>query len=620
MSDESPPQEPGHEHEHQHQHTHGVTRRQVLQGGSEVLLGAAVLSRSGGAGVASVSAASLAGTDPFVAAMHVHACYSEGAGSWEAQYAAAVAAGANVLWQTDHDFRARALSYVTLLRGTFNGATTGSFAQNAATFSESGPIRLLIEASGRTAATQSLTMDPLKTATNFFRTGIDGQTITHTFGASRLDPDALYEIVIQLSLHPAQAGRAAGQYSLRYRFRRNVTALRSTEGGGLVGVVRAPMPADGTTVTLNPQADIKALWPGMLEIDHCSFGLSFVVTSPRKGVVADVNLRSVTVNRVRHDAAGLLAAQRAMAQRYSAQYRITGLVSEELSLAPGVIAHCNPFGAPPEFALKSDVTTANWKTYYRAYIERMHARGGVVSWNHPYGFQAGPSLSAAEQVTKRRQVFNQLLANDLLGSDILEVGYNVRGFMPFEQHVALWDTFSRRARWLTGNGVSDDHSGKDWRTLTNGHLTGLWAASSATTDLVAALSGGRAFVYHPGRTPGLQIDTLVDGVVPMGKASVRTSSSRTVAVAITNLPAGCTVQLLAGPVDFTGQDPGTSVVGSWSSTAFPGGKGTVTVAVDTGASCFIRPQVRLNGTLVATGNPTWLLRSPPPGGIPASRR
>src|SRR4051812_36506235 len=287
MSDESPPQEPGHAHEHghqhEHQHQHGVTRRQVLQGGSAVLLGAAVLSRSGGAGVASVSAASLAGTDPFVAAMHVHACYSEGAGSWEAQYAAAVAAGANVLWQTDHDFRARALSYVTLLQGTFNGATTGSSAQHAATFSASGPIRLLIEASGTTAATQSLTMDPLKTATNFFRTGIDG-------------------------------------------------------------------------------------------------------------------------------------------------------------------------------------------------------------------------------------------------------------------------------------------------------------------------------------------------VVPMGKASVRTSSSRTVAVAITNLPAGCTVQLLAGPVDFTGQDPGTSVVGSWSSTAFPGGKGTVTVAVDTGASCFIRPQVRLNGTLVATGTPPWLLRPPPPGGTRGSRR
>src|SRR3954451_18291037 len=160
MSDESPPREPGHahEHEHEHEHQHGVTRRQVLQGGSAALLGAAVLSRSGVAGVAPVSAANPARTAPFVPALHVHACHSEGAGSWEAQYAAPAAAGANVLWQTDHDFRARALSYVTLLRGTFNVATTGSFAKHAATLSASGPIRLVIEASGTTAATQSLTM------------------------------------------------------------------------------------------------------------------------------------------------------------------------------------------------------------------------------------------------------------------------------------------------------------------------------------------------------------------------------------------------------------------------------------------------------------------------------
>lgn len=46
----------------------------------------------------------------------------------------------------------------------------------------------------------------------------------------------------------------------------------------------------------------------------------------------------------------------------------------------------------------------------------------------------------------------------------------------------------------------------------------------------------------------------------------------------------------------------------------------LSVAVDTSGSCFVRPQVRRNGVLVATGNPTWLLRSAPPGGIPAARQ
>jgi hypothetical protein len=336
--------------------------------------------------------------------------------------------------------------------------------------------------------------------------------------------------------------------------------------------------------------------------------------------VADVNLRSVTFNRVRHDAAGVIAAQRAMAQRYSAQFGITGLVSEEVSMAPEAIAHCNVFGAPPEFALKNGVTTTNWQSWYHDYIARQHTAGGLVSWNHPFSFQGGPALPAAEQVTKRHQVFAQLLANDLLGADILEVGYNVRGYMPMDQHVALWDTFSRRARFLTGNGVSDDHSGKPWQSLNNGHLTGIWAASSSEADLTAALRAGRAFAFHPGRTFGLHLDSVVDDAVLMGQVSISPRTSRTVAIQVANLPADCTVELMVGPVDYEGQDPGTSLVRSWPASAFAGGTGTVSVAVNTTAQCFVRPQIRKAGVLTATGNPIWLLHQPPPSGIPPARQ
>ena len=169
-----------------------------------------------------------------------------------------------------------------------------------------------------------------------------------------------------------------------------------------------------------------------------------------------------------------------------------------------------------------------------------------MSWNHPFGFTTGPVLSAADQITKRRQTFSDLKAEDLLGSDVLEVGYPLRGYMPFSQHIDLWDTFSRQARWLTGNGASDDHSGNPWRSLSNGFLTGLWAASTSAHDLTAALAGGRAYVFHPGRTPGLHLDTLVDGAVPMGAASVSGATSRTVAIGLAALPSDCTVDLVRG--------------------------------------------------------------------------
>lgn len=594
---------------------HGWTRRQVLQTGALAALGAVVA----GCGDRASAASTLAGRAPFVAGMHVHACYSEGTASWEQQYSAAKNAGANVLWQTDHDFRAVAQNYMTKLSGVFVPSTTGSAAQHAATFSAQGPIRVMVQSGTSSPATQTLAMQDNPNAFNFFRTGVDGQTLTHVFGSSRLDSGATYEVVLTLSVHPAQGGRPTGQYSLRYRFQPAVTARRFTEGSGLVGVVLAPMPANGTTVTLNPVADISAIWPSMMAIDNSTYGLAFVVTSPRSGVVADVNLQQVVVNRVRHDSAGILAAQHQFASTYSPRYGVTGIVSEEVSMGPNEIPHWNRFGSEPEMAVKPGVTTTNWPSYYGGYMSRAHSTGALVSWNHPYGFQAGPTLSAADQTTKRRQTFATLQANDLLGADILEVGYTVRGFMPMSQHLALWDTFSRQARWLTGNGVSDDHSGKAWQSLNNGHLTGIWAASSSLTDLTAALASGRAYVYHPGRTFGLQLDTLVDGTVPMGKASVSTKTSRTVAIQLAHLPAGCTVQLVRGPVDFTGQDPGTTVVNSWTSSSFPGGAGTVTASVNTSSSCFLRVQVLRNGALSASGNPTWLLRSAPPGGIPVAR-
>jgi hypothetical protein len=241
-----------------------------------------------------------------------------------------------------------------------------------------------------------------------------------------------------------------------------------------------------------------------------------------------------------------------------------------------------------------------------------------VSWNHPYGSSSGPLLTDAAQAQLRRSTFAEHLADRFLGADILEVGYRVRGHMPFEQHLALWDTFSRHARFLTGNGVSDDHSGQDWRGLTNGFLTGIWAASSSGSDLAAALRAGRAYAFHPGQLQGLQLDMLVDGVVPMGKASVSNSStSRSVAIALGNLPAGCSMQLLSGPVDYSGQDPLVNPVHTWSS--LPTGGTTVSASVDTSTSCFIRAELRRNGLLVATGNPIWLLREPPPTGIPAPR-
>ena len=40
----------------------------------------------------------------------------------------------------------------------------------------------------------------------------------------------------------------------------------------------------------------------------------------------------------------------------------------------------------------------------------------------------------------------------------------------------MWDALSRNGLFVTGNGVSDDHSGQGWAEQPNRYYTATWAA------------------------------------------------------------------------------------------------------------------------------------------------
>ena len=71
-------------------------------------------------------------------------------------------------------------------------------------------------------------------------------------------------------------------------------AGRWKEGNGLTGVVGAPTPAAGSSQVLSPAQDVAAIWPDLVAIDNCFYGLSFVARSPKRTAVADVRVASVT--------------------------------------------------------------------------------------------------------------------------------------------------------------------------------------------------------------------------------------------------------------------------------------------------------------------------------------
>lgn len=569
------------------------------------------------AGSGTAAAAGFSATPAQRLAMHLHGSWSEGAGSWEGQFAEASATQIGVLYMTDHDHRALATSYLTSLEGAlWQSATTGTTRTAVLTAGSSGNLRLAVESATSSPASGTLRVTDA-CASSVLRTSISGLRLDHAFGSCTLASGARYEIRIDLSYHAAGLSRPAGKYALVYRFG-GTSSGRSLEGGGLVGVVRARLPASGTTVVLAPETDVAALWPTMWAADNVLFGLSFTVTSPSTGGKGDVAVSSCAFRRTRSNPAAVSADQAALIGQYGPRYPgVRARASTEIGRSA---AHITPFGIPqlfPDYALD---TPTDHDAFYADVVGQIHAAGGVVSLNHPFGSSSGTPVSATEQTQLRRATYASLAAPRLYGVDILEAGYAQRGSVDFATHLALWDTFSRNGVFLTGNGASDDHTGQRWTTLKNGFFTGVWAQNADDSSLVPALRSGRAFFALLGAWPSASLDLVLDDAVRLGSVLVSTASTHRLGIASSALPAGATLEVVRGPADLSGAvDPGTSVAAAL--TAGDLASGVASVTVSTTVSRFFRVQVRDSaGVLIASSNPVWVLRTSPSGGVPPSRR
>jgi hypothetical protein len=602
-----------------------LTRRRLLGIGAAAVAGAAVadaiwLPTRAFAGSGPQN--TLSGSSPLRLAMHVHGSWSEGHGSWEAQFDQAARNAVDVLYMTDHDFRQLAYNYYTSLRGVaWARHASGHLARHATTAS-GGSIHLLAESASRTKPA-AVSMG-IGNAHNKLRTSVAGQTLVHKVHSALLSHSATYEIVIELSQHPAAQGRPAGRYVLVYRFGA-FSHRRFTEAHGLRGVVTMAKPAAGSVHRLHPERDIAALWPTMHAADNCMYSVTFAAHSPKRGAVADVRVAHVEFERTRSTPMLVQQDQQAVIAAYQPRYpNLAVRPSSEFSRQ---LPDLSGFGTP-QYIPDYTQMAADPATGYAHIVANVHQQGGLVSYNHPFGYGSGPLDDSATQTTRRRQVFQDMTATKLYGADILEAGYASRGGCAAAAHVDLWDTFSRDARFLTGTGVTDEHHGVPWGTLLNGFVTGAWAESRSDADLNAALASGKAYFTHMGLWPGGALDLRVDDTAAMGSVWVggttspggRSATRRLSVYAGALPPSGSVVQVVAGPVDVTGAvDPGTQVLLQLPASDF--GTGVVDVPIVAPQSCFYRVQVTSSdGTLIGSSNPVWLLDSEPSGGVPAARR
>jgi hypothetical protein len=580
------------------------------------------------------------GTSAYSMAMHIHSSFSEQNGSMHGHLDQAVKNAVDVLWWTDHDHRMDGADYRKVTHFT-SFSEKGAAGQGGAwkwRVVESGPnttastggivsapcspndpvsggaLHLVAESSSTGPAKFGYFADCHPAGWNY-RDNLTGQSVQVDVLLASGWSRGYLELLVTTSFHPASGGRAAGNYTLSYRFVPGGQA--SLRANGNNGVITIPVTSPWQTVTLTPSSDIANLWPDLDYRDFAMWELNLSAVSTGDKVVGYFDyLRFDRTVSGQAQFSEQAAMQAVLASKYPGVTQRQGL---EVSL---YLPHVNWFGPNITVPGYSGITTSSAYSAFlaRTMIPAIHSSGGLASYNHPYGYGGGPALSQSQQDTLLSQVASKLLANKVLGVDLLEVGYKLRQGVDINHHIALWDVMSRNAVFLTGNGVSDDHVGTNWHGMDNNWVTSVWAPSTGMSDLLPALAAGRAWCGSLSKFRG-SLDLLVDGSVPMGAVSVSSVTSRRLTATATGLPSGAVLQVLQGVVDYAGQNALTDdvkLVGSYTAAQLASGQ--ITRSVSTAHDSFLRTQlVSSTGAIIATSNPVWLLRNPPPNGIPAAR-
>jgi len=595
---------------------------------------------------------SVDGLSAYSMAMHVHSSFSEQDGSMDSQLFQATKNSVDVLWWTDHDTRMDGIGYRQVVHftsltkesggpgqgrpwdwtkvasGPLGGQSTGGIVQNPSSPSDpvaGGSMQLIAKSTTGAPATFGFYAQTHQASWNY-RDNLNGQSLTIDVLLTGGWQAGYLELLIVSSYHEAIGGRPPGGYQLSYRFVPPGGTVRRT-ANGLTGIVTIPVTPDSGsdpwgTMTINPAEDIAALWPDM---DHRDFGLyELTLSAVSTGDLVEGYFDYLRFNRSISGEA-FFKQQADMGTALAARYRsVVQQQGLEVSLA---LPHVNWFGTSVSIP---DYGSTSGRRQYDAYlaqnlIPKVHASGGLISYNHPFGYAGIPELPQSQQDAMLVQTANGMLptssAPAALGADLLEVGYALRQGMDLAHHVALWDIMSRNALFLTGNGTNDDHFGQNWLGPMNNWFSSVWAPGTSIGDLLAALAAGRAWCASLSRYRG-SLDLLVDGTVPMGSVSVSKVVSRKLVASATAIPAQGRLQILQGAVDYAGAASlaaNTRVIGSYTAAELAGG--SVAQRIDTTKDSFVRTQVLdSSGTLAALSNPVWLLRSAPPGGIPAPRR
>ncbi len=551
-------------------------------------------------------------------AMHVHSSFSEG-GSWAAggggasmmaQLDQAQRNGVDVVWWTDHDWRMQAYGYFqeiafdgtpeggqlswTQQRQGPLGATSHAFVTEPRSAQEAGRA-LRVEATGPSTdwGTSYLWA---KAGNSFYSTNLTGTTISVDVLAEQLGPDAELVVQLETSNRPATAGRPAGLYLLEYRV--GATAGESLPTP-LTGVVTTAATGDWQTLTVHPVEDVRRFWPDLVAEDTGLARIRFGVRA-RNGATGRAVFDRLRIDWGEAVTQTPVQTQRELMQRLAPRYSgVTQALGSEVSMT----RHLNVFMTDFELyplppAVKAPKADMSVEATTEA-VDWYHQRGALVQYNHP-------ETTAEEFVATRA-----------LGADLVEVPGEDEEVLA--HRLELFDAAARNAVFLTATSQLDDHAGKNWAALRHGFVTSAWASSTDVPDLLEAMAAGRLWSHHLSRAPHAELDLVARGRSVMGQVLLTRGTRLPVEVVAQGLPAGATLDLVVGLCDRSGVAQASVERRTVPVPVRPGRPARV--VLERGVGSYLRVEAHdADGSLLAMGNPVWLLPHDADVDVPAARR
>lgn len=568
----------------------------------------------------------------YVAALHVHSCFSEGPGSMQAQLAEASRMGVDIVCWTDHDWRMQAVGYWQQV--SFENAVDeqdgSQWRWTVENTAPPGQGRHEFGTDSQTTGQRSeadclfLSLDAAKDARSEYRliATADRQTYRTSLHGQRFEIDVFPESIsetaalvfdVLTSYRPAINGRREGRYRLSYRVG-GAGKINSPEVQDGVGVITVDAPPGRwSRVAFEPAIDLSSLWPDIDGRDAASFELSVgAVADKAAGTVAGY-FRSLTIERADVKGDEPLRTQAALMEHYRGDFPgITQMSGTEISLdSPhlGAIAENLSIPVTPRDSAKV--------------VAEVSDAGGLVSYNHPFG-SGKAKLETVERENLVSETATRLLGERALGCTMMEVGYRSRGGGDLQDHQTVWDACSRAGIFLTGLGTNDNHTGADWDKPENNFVTWVWAKEPTPAEVLASLGSGHAFFGDPSLFAGT-LDLRTAAGARMGHVVAAEDHGPTLSVLASGLPDGASVEVIRLAMA-NADDPDTTVPRQqeYERTKLEASKfssGAAVIPLQAGWSGLYRAVVvDADGETIALSNPIWLLAQEPEGEIPLARQ